>query len=85
VLQLLEHHDARALAHDEAVAVAVVGAGGLLGLVRRLVERALQALKPAMPISQIAASAPPATMTSALPYLMRRAASPSAWRRWSRR
>ena len=33
VLIFLEHDDARALAHDEAVAVLVVGAAGLLGLV----------------------------------------------------
>ena len=35
MLVFLEHHDARALAHDKAVAVLVVGARGLL---RRLVE-----------------------------------------------
>ena len=33
VLELLEHDDAGALAHDEAVAVPVVGARGLLGRV----------------------------------------------------
>jgi hypothetical protein len=36
-------------------------------------------MKPAMPIRQIAASAPPATITSASPYLISRAASPMAW------
>ena len=41
VLIFLEHHHARALAHDEAVAVLVVGAAGLLGLVVHAhVERA---------------------------------------------
>jgi len=43
-----------------------------------LVDSALQALNPAMPISQMAASAPPATITSAAPYLISRAASPIA-------
>ena len=33
VLIFLEHDDARALAHDEAVAVLVIGAAGLFGLV----------------------------------------------------
>ena len=33
VLELLEHDDAGALAHDEAVAVLVIGARGALGLV----------------------------------------------------
>src|SRR3712207_7527498 len=36
VLQLLQHHDAGALAHDEAVAVGVVGAGGAGGVVAGL-------------------------------------------------
>jgi hypothetical protein len=40
---------------------------------------ARQAMKPAMPIGQMAASAPPATMMSASPYLIIRAASPIAW------
>ena len=41
VLIFLEHDDARALAHDEAVAVLVVGAAGLLGpVVEAHVERA---------------------------------------------
>ncbi len=40
VLIFLEHHHARALAHDEAVAVLVVGAAGLLGpVVKAHVER----------------------------------------------
>lgn len=39
----------------------------------------MQALKPAMPISQIGLSVPPATMTSASPSAISRAASPMAW------
>ena len=42
------------------------------------VDSALQALKPAMPMRQIAASAPPATMTSASSSWISRAASPIA-------
>jgi hypothetical protein len=43
-----------------------------------LVESALHALKPAIPISLIGLSAPPATITSASPKAMSRAASPMA-------
>ena len=43
-----------------------------------LVDSALQALKPAIPILQIAASAPPATITSASPNMIKRDASPIA-------
>jgi len=43
-----------------------------------LVDSALQALKPAMPISLIGLSAPPATITSASPSMISRAASPIA-------
>ena len=39
----------------------------------------MHALKPAIPISVIGLSAPPATITSASPYLIKRAASPIAW------
>jgi len=42
------------------------------------VAMARQATKPATPIGQIEASAPPATMMSASPYLIIRAASPMA-------
>ena len=45
----------------------------------KLVESALQAEKPAMPIRLIVASQPPATMTSASPSAIRRDASPIAW------
>jgi hypothetical protein len=41
-------------------------------------DSARDAQNPAMPISLTAASAPPATMTSASPSAIRRAASPSA-------
>jgi hypothetical protein len=50
----------------------------LVGVSLKSVDSALQALKPAMPMRQIAASAPPATMTSASSSWIRRAASPSA-------
>ena len=43
------------------------------------VLNALQALKPAIPISQIGLSAPPATITSASPKIINLAASPIAW------
>ena len=65
VLVLFEHDDAGALAHDEAVAVLVPRPRGRG---RRVVEagrQRAQAAKPAMPMRQIAASAPPATITSA--------------------
>ena len=48
------------------------------GLSLKAVESARAAQKPAMPISHTAASAPPATMTSASPSAIRRAASPTA-------
>jgi hypothetical protein len=38
----------------------------------------LQALNPAIPISLIGLSAPPATITSASPHMISRAASPMA-------
>jgi hypothetical protein len=43
-----------------------------------LVDSALHALNPAMPISQIGLSAPPATITSASSSAISRAASPMA-------
>ena len=79
VLIFLEHDDARALAHDEAVAVLVIGPAGLLGRSLKLVESARAWAKPAMPIGQIAASAPPASMTSASSIAIIRAASPIEW------
>ena len=55
------------------------GRDAWVGVSLKSVESALQALKPAMPMRQIAASAPPATMTSASSSWISRAASPSAW------
>jgi hypothetical protein len=43
-----------------------------------LVDSALQALNPAIPIAQIGLSAPPATITSASSSMISRAASPIA-------
>jgi hypothetical protein len=45
----------------------------------KAVDRARAAQKPAMPIMLTADSAPPATITSASPMVIRRAASPIAW------
>src|SRR4051794_21750227 len=49
------------------------------GLSLKWVDRAREAQNPAMPISHTAASAPPATITSASPHMIRRDASPIAW------
>src|SRR5688572_14474388 len=54
------------------------GRDALFGVSLNAVASALQALNPAMPIRQIAASAPPATITSASPSLISRVASPMA-------
>src|SRR6516164_8275912 len=54
------------------------GRDACVGVSLKSVDKALQALKPAMPIRQIAALAPPATMTSASSHWIRRAASPRA-------
>ena len=43
------------------------------------VDSAREAQNPAMPSSQTVASAPPATITSASPHMISRAASPMAW------
>ena len=43
------------------------------------VESARDAQKPPTPSGETVASAPPATITSASPYSMRRAASPMQW------
>jgi hypothetical protein len=43
------------------------------------VDMARQAMKPAMPSGVIAASDPPATITSASPNMISREASPTAW------
>src|SRR5207244_13606517 len=45
----------------------------------KLVDKARAAAKPARPIRQIAASAPPQTITSASSSAISRAASPIAW------
>ncbi len=79
VLEFLEHDDAGALAHDEAVAVAVLGARGACRLVveaRSTAPWRRQSRRCAM--RQTGDSAPPATMTSASPSAIRRAASPMA-------
>ena len=44
-----------------------------------LVQRAVRAEKPAMPMGVMAASVPPASITSASPYWMERMASPMEW------
>ena len=78
MLELLQHHNAGAFAHDEPVPVAVVGPARPLGSSLKFVESALQAANPAIPSSQIAASAPPATITSASPCWISRDPSPIA-------
>ena len=78
VLQLFEHDDAGALAHDEAVAVPVVGTRGRFGSSLKPVDSARQAAKPASASRPIGDSAPPATITSASPSMISRAASPIA-------
>ena len=50
----------------------------MVGSSALLVDKALQALNPPMPISEIAASAPPATITSASSEAISLAASPIA-------
>ena len=64
VLQLLEDHDAGALAQDEAVAVLVERPAGRLRIVVAL-DRARAEMKPPRPIGVMAASEPPVIMTSA--------------------
>ena len=74
VLIFLEHHDAGALAHHEAVAVLVVGPRGLG---RRFVEAGRQRARGAEAghrrCRQIGDSVPPATITSASPSAISRA------------
>jgi hypothetical protein len=78
VLVFLEHHAAGAVAEHEAVAVAVPGtAGARRVVVARGQARAAQ--KPPRPSGVVAISAPPATITSASPYWMVRAAMPMLW------
>ena len=54
------------------------GLEAAVGSFSYLVDNALHALKPAIPISEIDASAPPAIITSASSVIIRRAASPMA-------
>ena len=70
VLQVLEHQDAGALAHHEAVALAVEGAGGGLGA-RVLLGHGLEQLNPTKPMKR-SESQPPATAASARPSRMNR-------------
>ena len=54
------------------------GREAFCGVSLKPVDSARAAAKPAMPSRQIAASVPPATMTSASSHMIRRAASPIA-------
>ena len=79
VLEFFQHDDAGALAHDEAVAILVVGARGLLRLIVEGGARAPGRRRSRRsPMRQIGLSAPPATMTSASSSAISRAASPMA-------
>ena len=65
-LQIFQDQDAGAFANDEAVAVFIPRTAGLLGSSLR-VERARMAANPPTPMGVMAASVPPAIMTSASP------------------
>ena len=78
VLQLLEDQDARALAHDEPVAVEVERTARLLRGVVAPRKRLLRAEARRATAGVMAASAPPVTMTSASPRRMQLAASAMA-------
>ena len=79
VLQLFENDDAGALAHDEAVAVAVIGARGLFRACRCGRSTAPGRRRSRRATSGVTGdSAPPATITSASPKMISRAASPIA-------
>jgi len=54
------------------------GREAFCGVSLKLVDSARAEAKPAMPMRQTAASAPPATMTSASPWPIKREASPIA-------
>ena len=54
------------------------GREALAGVSLKPVDSAREAQKPPMPSGHTAASAPPATITSASPHMMSRAASPMA-------
>jgi len=64
VFEFFENQDAGAFAHDEAVTVFVPGTAGAGGSSLR-VERARMAANPPTPMGVMAASAPPAIITSA--------------------
>ena len=77
MLIFLEHDHARALAHDEAVAVLVIGAAGALGSSLKLGrKRARLARSRRCRSGRSSPSAPPASMTSASSIAIIRAASP---------
>ena len=76
VLQLLQDQDAGPFSHHEAIAVFIERAAGMFGSALR-VERARMAAKPPTPMGVMAASAPPAIITSASSRSMVRKASPT--------
>jgi hypothetical protein len=76
MLVLLEHDDARAFAEHEAVAIPVPRTAGRLRVVVARRQGARGAQKPPRPRFETQPSAPPAIMTSASPYSIRRPASP---------
>jgi hypothetical protein len=78
VLQLLEHHDSRALSLDEAVPVLSNGRLACAGSSFR-VDSAFIAANPPMPSGVIAASEPPAIIASVSPMRIDFTASPMAW------
>lgn len=78
MFQRFQNDDAGAFAHDEAVAVHIIRAGGALGFVIAGAE-AFMLLNPETPVGRMVASAPPQTMTSASPNFMMRQASPMLW------
>ena len=79
VLELFEHHHAGPLAHDKAVAVAVVGARGALRLIVEIGrQRAAGGKAGDRQSGRPATSVPPASITSASPSATSREASPMA-------
>jgi hypothetical protein len=77
VLVFFEHDNACALAHHKTVAVLIIWTAGFSGWsFMRHVERACACANPATPSGLIVDSAPPASMMSASPSLIIRAASP---------
>ncbi len=76
MFQLLQHQDAGPLANHKAVAVFIKRAAGMFGSALR-VESARMAANPPTPMGVIAASAPPAMITSASSRSMVRKALPT--------